>query len=198
MTDNTTVLVRIDGEPFLSRGKAYFAALETATEAWRAFALKVGASQQLSNPLGVLGFDRAPPKGWIAKTRNGRSRPKKGSPLEAEMKALPPQPSSYSVFGNSVLYDLSWDEPDGSWGTGAIGLFFFGPQMYRADGVIVARIPHAGRAAAQHLEKHPDHVIRNGAAGWTIPEGLVEISEAEMRFIFTKADFDREKATQAA
>lgn len=197
MTDDTSVLVRIDGEPFLSRAKAYFAALEAATEAWRAFALKVGASE-LSNPLGALGFAGAPPKGWIAKTRNNRSRPKKGSPLEAEMKALPTQPSTYSVFGDAVLYDLSWDGPDGSWGTGAIGYFFYGPQMGRADGVMVARIPHAGRAAAHHLEKHPDHIIRNGAAGWTIPDGLIEISDAEMRFMFAKADFDREKATKAA
>lgn len=197
MTDNTTVLVRIDDEPFLSRASAYFDELEAAMAAWRSFALKVGATS-LSNPLGALGFDGPAPKGWIAKTRNGRSRPKKGSTDEAEMEALPGHPSSEAVFGDAVLYNLSYDMPCGGYGSGSIGYMFYGPAISRADGVIVARIPHAGRAAAAHLARHPDHTIRYGAAEWKVPEGLVEITEAEMKFIFAKAELDREKAAKAA
>lgn len=197
MVDETTVLVRIEGEPFRSRAMVYFAELDAAAAAWRTFALKVGATS-VSDPLGALGFDGPPPAGWIAKTRNGRSRPKNGTAAAAEMAALPRHPSSRSVFADSVIYDLSYDMPCGGYGSGGIGLVFFGPPIARADGVMVARIPHAGRAAAQHLACHPEHTIRYGAADWKIPEGLVEISEAEMRFLFAKAELDREKAAQAA
>lgn len=197
MADETTVLVRIDGEPFLSRAMAYFAELDVAAAAWQAFALKVGATS-LSNPLGALGFDGPPPAGWIAKTRNGRSRPKSGTAAAAEMAALPQHPCSRLVFGDAVIYDLSYDMPCGGFGSGGIGLLFFGPPIARADGVMVARIPHAGRAAAQHLACHPDHTIRYGAADWKIPDGLVEISEAEMKFMFAKAELDRERAARAA
>lgn len=194
--DAETAVVRIEGEPFLSRARAYFDDLVAARAAWAEYGRKVGAAR-LSDPLGVLFFDGPAPKGWTAKTRNGSSRPKRGTAAEAEIAALPKQPSSFAVFGDALSYDLSWDGPDGSWGSGGIGYFVFGPSIGRVDGVHVARIPHVGRAAAAHLARHPDHTVRRSADRWTLPEGLVEISEAELKFLYAKAELDRERAQAA-
>jgi hypothetical protein len=197
MSDAATAIVRIEGEPFLSRAVAYFDELVSARAAWAAFGRKVGAAR-VSDPLGVLFFDGPAPRGWIAKTRNGSSRPKRGAAAEAEMAALPKQPSSFAVFGDALVYDLSYDAPNGDWGSGGVGYFVWGPSIGRVDGVHVARIPHVGRAAAAHLARHPDHTVRNGVDVWTLPAGLVEISEAEVKFLYARAELEREKAAQAA
>ncbi|MGY3582300.1 hypothetical protein ACVIGB_000775 [Bradyrhizobium sp. USDA 4341] len=195
MSDHT-IFVKIVGEPFRSRAAAFFVEFEAAVGAWSEFAKTVGATS-LTDPLGCLGFDGKPPEGWTAKSRNGRSRPKRSSAYFAKFEALPKQPDSYAVFGDAVLYDLSYEGPHCS-GSGAIGSCFWGPKIGRAGDVYVAVIPHAGRAAAEHLERHPDHRITNGAAGWILPEGLVEISEAEKDFIFAEYRLRLEREKVAA
>lgn len=189
-----SVFVKITGEPFRSRAEKFFAEFDAAIAAWWGFARKAGATS-LSDPLGCLGFEGRPPDGWTAKSLNGRSRPKKSSALYAQFEALPKQPDSVAVFGDAVLYNLSYEGPDCS-GSAALGNFFWGPGIERAGSVFVAAIPHAGRAAADHLARYPDHKIINGANGWIMPEGLVEISEAEKNFIFAeyRLRMEREKA----
>lgn len=183
MSDHT-IFVKIVGEPFRSQAERFFREFDAAVTEWSDFAKKVGATT-LSDPLGCLGFEGNPPEGWTARSRNGRSRPKKSSAYFAKFEALPKHPDSYAVFGDAVLYNLSYEGPDCQ-GSGAIGSCFWSPRIARAGNVYIAAIPHAGRAAAEHLGRHPDHKITNGANGWTLPEGLVEISEAEKDFIFAE------------
>ncbi len=194
--DGHQALVKIVGEPFRSRAAAYFRAYDAAFEAWAAFATRVGATS-LTSPFGGVGFDGRVPKGWVAVGRNGGARPRKGSPEAAEMAALPRQPSGHDVFAKAVIYDLSYEGPDVR-GSGAVGTMFFGPRLARAGEIWLAAIPHAGPAAAAHLARHPDHRILNGADGWTVPEGLVEISQAEMDFIVAEHNLRREREKAVA
>lgn len=191
-----SIFVRIAGEPFRSRAEKFFAEFDAAVAEWADFARKVGATT-LSDPLGCLGFDGRPPEGWTAKSRNGRSRPKKSSAYFARFEALPRQPDSYAVFGDAVIYDLRYEGPD-CYGSGTLGNCFWGPKIGRAGDVYIAVIPHAGRAAADHLSRYPDHRITNGADGWCLPEGLIEISEAEKDFIFAEYRLRTEREKVAA
>lgn len=195
MTDHT-IFVKIVGEPFRSRAEKFFSEFDAAVAEWSDFAQKVGATT-LSDPLGCLGFEGRPPEGWTARSRNGRSRPKKSSACFAKFEALPKQPDSYAVFGDVVLYDLSYEGP-GCYGARALGNCFWGPKIGRAGDTFIALIPHAGRAAADHLARHPDHTIKNGADGWELPSGLVEISEAEKEFIFAEYRLRLEQGKVAA
>ena len=191
-----SVFVKITGEPFLSRAEKFFAEFDAAAAVWWEFARKVGATS-LSDPLGCLGFEGRPPDGWTAKSLNGRSRPKKSSALYAQFEALPKQPDSSAVFGDAVIYNLSYEGPDCS-GSGSLGNFFWGPGIARAGSIYVAAIPHAGRAAAVYLARYPNHKITNGADGWTMPDGLVEISETEKTFIFAEYRLRMERGKAAA
>jgi hypothetical protein len=112
------------------------------------------------------------------------------------MAALPRQPLSREVFGKSVLYGLAYRGP-GVRGSRAIGMPFFGPPMVRAGKIWIAEIPHAGRAAAAHLALHPDHRIMDGADGWTVPEGLVEISRAERDLVLAEHRLRAERGKAA-
>lgn len=191
-----SVFVKITGEPFLSRAERFFAEFDAAAAVWWDFARKVGATS-LSDPLGCLGFEGRPPDGWTAKSLNGRSRPKKSSALYAQFEALPKQPDSSAVFGDAVIYSLTYEGPDCS-GGGSLGNFFWGPAIGRAGSIYLAAIPHAGRAAAEHLARNPDHKIINGADGWTMPDGLVEISEAEKAFIIAEYNLRTEREKKVA
>jgi hypothetical protein len=192
-------IVKIVGEPWLSRARDYRAQMIAFTKAYVDFAHALGAS---GLPNGFPGerlrglfFEKsAPPKDWTKPDRKGLASPKKGSAAAAEFGKLPVKPSNGFVFGDAIVCSLSYDTPDGGWGTGAIGYMIETCSIGWVGDVLIARIPHAGRAAAEHLARHPDHTIRHGAAEWTIPDGLVEISQAELDLLDAQHRVAREKA----
>lgn len=189
--------VRIDGEPFLSRAHKYRDDLNACRAVWRAFAQEKGA---VSIPGGLSGliFSGVAPDGWKKPNRKGWSRPVKGHPDEAIIDALPKEPRSYDVFGDTLCFDLNYKGQNGDCGYGGIGGFFFGPRIGWAGDTFFAVIPNAKKAADEHLARHPDHVITSGADKWTLPSGLTKISKAEADLIVAQYTVEQERAERAA
>lgn len=189
--------VVIEGEPFLSRARKWIAETKAYQEAWSAFAESRGATGWTMGG-GALCFAKGkPPLGWTKPMgRHDAAHPKKGHPDLEAMKSLPNRPSTWPVFGDAVLYDLSYKGP-GTNGSGLIGTFYFGPVIGWAGETIIGGIPDARAAAADHLAAHPDHIITNGADQWEIPQGLRRISEAERDLIFAQHQVSLERAGAA-
>ncbi len=177
-----TCIVRIDGEPLLSRAQAYRQAVIAQERAWNEYRQSIGASGfpagwPGSSPSFMFFVGSSPPEGWSKPDRKGVSRPKKGSEAAKAMAALPPRPSVRGVL-SGIVNDLSYAGP-GISGSGMIAFFDEGYSVGWVGGTFFARIPHAGRAAADHLARHPDHTVDEPAKSWRIPDGLTEISQAE-------------------
>lgn len=187
--------VIIEGEPFLSRVRKYREEQRAAKIAWSEFALARGASRYHPGSIGLC-FDGKQPEGWTKpKGKNGFSAPKaKDHPDIVAMKALPGFPKATEIFGDAVVYDLSYSSPGGGWGTGAIGWFFNGPRIGWAGDTHFAWIPDARRAVREHLAIHPDDKITNGADKWSLPPGLREVSEAEIDLIVATFKVAQERA----
>lgn len=196
----STIVVKIVGEPWLSRARDYREQMRAFVTAYTDYARSIGAT---GIPNGFPGerlpglfFNSPPPAGWCKPGKTGMSKPQKGSASAQAFAQLPEKPRNKCVFGDAVVSDLSWDGPDGSWGSGGIGLMVEAVSIGWVGDDLIARIPHAGRAAAEHLARHPDHAIRHGAAEWTLPEGLVEISEAELDLMCAQHRVAAERAKQ--
>lgn len=196
------VIVKIVGEPWLSRAQEYRSQMAAFRKSYRAFALTIGAD---SMPNGFPGarlpgliFTKSkPPKDWTKPTKHGFSAPKKGTLAAQAFAALPEKPSAAFIFGDAVIGNLSYDMPCGGWGGGCIAMMIETVSVGWIGDVFVARMPHAGRAAAEHLARHPDHTIRYGAADWQLPEGVVEISQAELDLFDAQHRVSAEKAEAA-
>lgn len=135
------------------------------------------------------------PQGWTKPARKHRwSKPKPGHPDEAIMAALPRKPRSRDVFGDTICENLNYEGPEGEWGGGCIGWFFDGPYVGWAGDTYFAVIPDAKKAADDHLAKHPGHKITSGADTWTLPKGLIHISEAEQDLIVAEYKVAQERA----
>lgn len=196
MTDHTCI-VKIVGEPALSNAKAYREAVIAQARAWTEYAKSVGASALPSgwagSPPTFLFFQEGPPPaGWTKRDKHGRSNPRRGSPDAAAMAALPVKPSVRGIL-SGIVTNLSYTGP-GVRGSGGIAFFEEGYTVGWVGDTFIARIPHAGRAAADHLARHPDHTIEGPANGWTIPDGLVEISEAEFDLLSAEHRVKLERA----
>lgn len=196
------VIVKIVGEPWLSRAQEYRAQSIAFRKSYRDFALTVGADGAPNGFPGArlpgLIFDKGkPPKDWTKPTRSGFSAPKKGSPAAEAFAALPVKPSAAFIFGDRVEGNLSYDMPCGGWGSGSIGMMIETVSVGWIGDVFVARMPHAGRAAAEHLARHPDHSIRDGAADWQLPDGVVEISQADLDLLDAQYRVSLQKAEAA-
>ena len=189
--------VVIEGEPFLSRALAYREHKLAVAKEWWEFARKYGGNPPSSCSGISLYFNGTPPQGWTKQTSRGWSSPKKGTPAYDEAMKLPRLRSSWEIFGDDVISNLSYEGPDCS-GGGGIGFFFFGVPIGWIGDTVVARIPHAARAAQEHLDDHPDHKITNGADTWQLPEGLREITEAQKDLMFAQARVDAEAAELSA
>lgn len=196
------VIVKIVGEPWLSRAQEYRAQLVAFRNSYREFALSVGADA-LPNGFpgsrlpGLIFTKGKPPKDWTKPTKTGFSAPKKGSASAVAFCAMPLRPSAEFIFGDAVVGTLSYDMPCGGWGSGIIGMMIETASVGWIGDVFVARMPHAGRAAAEHLARHPDHTIRNGAADWQLPQGVVEISQAELDLLDAQHRVATERAEAA-
>ena len=196
----TDVYVIIEGEPFLSRAKDFKARSIAAKSAWRQYLCEIGAEQGYGhNELASVVFPRGKvPTGWTARDRKGRSRPKKGSEAEKKLAALPTLPQGREVFGDAIVEDLRY-ESDGGHGMGAIGQNFWGPFVGWMSDVFFGIVPHAGNAAKNHLAEYPKDRIIGPAKGWTVPDGLREITKAEYELMLAEHNvkMEREKSAVA-
>lgn len=199
MEDLTTVLVAIEGEPFLSRAKAYRDALHAREVDLSKWGEEIGASGMNHRVDGFWFNGKArPPAGWKRPDSKGFSTPKKGHAALERFKSLPPNPDAYAVFGDALLYDISYSGPHGR-GSSVIGQFWFGPRLGWAGDFFFAYIPHAGRAAAARLMQDPGATITTpGALGWEVPVGLREISEARKDLRVAEYRVAQEQTAEAA
>lgn len=184
--------VRIEGEPFLSRVKEYREERHRVTKIVWDFAkargaLEVSGGFAMKFPLGKV------PDGWKKPDRRGWTRPKKGHPDASAVAELPRLPESKMVFGDALCFDLRWEGPDGSWGGGGIGYFFFGADICFCGDQYFAVIPDTNAAARDHLKEYPDHKITSGADTWKLPGGLTRITKAEMDLAFAQFDVEQER-----
>lgn len=197
----TSARVRIDGEPYLSRAKAYRDAYFEHAVAWTEFAKSYGADGYPRHGRGLnFSYGKAP-DGWTKpKSPTWHSHPKKGHPDEvvlAAFKQQHPAPSTHAIFGEDLCFDLSYDVPGGGWGGGGIGFFIDGAIVGWAGGIFTAIIPDAEAAVRSLKERQPDAVPREPAASWRLPAGLTRITKAEDALIYAQAAVDAEREEAA-
>lgn len=201
MSDHTTY-VRIDGDPFLSRAKAYREKRQANLLAWSDACRAFGAIGIPSDLHGLNFGPNSPPEGWLKpRGKVGWSQPKKGHPDEdllAALREARPLPSPYAVYGQAICENLNYEMPDGSTSHGGIGRMWR-PHIGWAGDVFLGHIADAEAAVADLRERHPNAVILNGAATWTLPAGLTRISKAEYDLVFAQHAVEEErKATLPA
>lgn len=192
------VMVRIEGEPFLSRAKAYREAFQEWRVRWSEFAISKGADGHVGTA-GLTFHSGQQPEGWLKPNSRGFSRPKKNHPDLALLSALPPEPRTALVFGESIIMDCNHEGPGKNRGSRGIGYFFRGLWVGWLGNTFYAKIPHARNAAQNTLSDYPGcRITTEGALEWDIPSGLVEITEAEYRFDKARHDLEEERATSPA
>ena len=198
MTDSHTVIVAIEGEPFLSRAVAYRRDWTSACEAWNRFAATKGAEGAPEIGGGLNFGKRKAPAGWTrAKGPDGYSRPKPGSPDAEAMASLPSIPSPRDVFAGAIIEEVRYQGDDVS-GMTSVCRDWRGATIGWTTDAYVAVIPDASAAARQVLETNPGVRITNGADLWTLPSGLRQITKARMEFMFAKFMVEHEEAAKAA
>ena len=198
MSDYATY-VRIDGEPFLSRAKAYREAKAAWHLAWGSFAESKGATGfSLSGRQLVFGKG-GPPEGWTKPDRRNLSHPKARHPDLADferMRADHPQPEARGVYGDAICLNASYEEDkgSGSFGLGGFGIIINGPHVGWAGDIFLGHIPDAEAFVRDYAEKHPERRIVGPAATWVLPAGLTRITLAEYELIFAQHKVAQEQA----
>lgn len=197
----TSARVRIDGEPYLSRAKAYRDAHFAHAVAWTEFAKSYGADGYPLHGRGLNFSHGKAPAGWTKpKSPSWHSHPKKGHPDEAVLAAFReqhPAPTTHDIFGGALCFNLSYDGPGQASGGGLIGFFINGAIVGWAGDVFTAIIPDAEVAVRSLKERQPDAVPREPAASWRLPAGLTRITKAEDALIYAQAAVDAEREEAA-
>ncbi|MFA8415212.1 hypothetical protein ACEPTV_33755, partial [Burkholderia pseudomallei] len=120
-----TMYVRIVGEPFLSRAKAYREQLAALGDAWKPFVQERGGDGVSVSGKALSFKNGKAPEGWTRPAGNaGMSHPKKGHPdIEAlaHLREKSPRPDSRDVFGDEIPLNLSWEAEGGGRGSCGIG-----------------------------------------------------------------------------
>lgn len=200
-----TMYVRIVGEPFLSRAKAYRERLAAWGDAWRPFVQERGGDGVSVRGTALSFKNGKAPEGWTRPAGNaGMSHPKKGHPdveALARLRECAPRPDTRDVFGDEIPHNLSWEAEDGgrgSCGIGNMGLILNGPHVGWAGDIYLGWAADPQAAVAAHLAAHPDHRIVGPAADWALPKGLIRLTEAEYELIFAEHKVAEERAITAA
>jgi len=197
--------VLIDGDPFLSRVRAYRERRISVYRAVKALLDEVGADS-ISVGFGALKFPpgKTPP-GFKKPNGRGFAAPRKdNAEMLAKLAALPRPPSGRDVIKDGdVPFQLSYadkDSPESNYGSGSIGFFWDGAKIGWVGDQYFAVIPDPAAAAARHLLDHPNHVITNGCDTWAVPTGLTRVSEARIDLLVAQEKVRAEEAatTQAA
>lgn len=196
MTRSTaSIIVKIIGEPFLLRVKEYRAGVDAARTQWREFGRSIGADKVII-PHGFVWLSAGRvPSGWT-RVGSGKGRfwrPRKGTPEAQTLSALPREPNVNNVFEDAIKYNIKITHK-GETRVEAVEGFWRGPTIgWIGEDVYFARIPHIGRFAATYKLIEPDCEIDEALVNWTIPDGLQELSEAEMDLMFAQARVDEER-----
>lgn len=197
MSDHTTY-VRIDGEPFLSRAKAYREKHTAWRKAWSDFAASKGATGHSTSGHALVFEKGKPPEGWKKPDRNGFSRPKANHPDLADferMRSEYPQPKTRDVYGDAVCFDAQYedDEGKGSFALGGFGIVLNGPHVGWAGDTFLGHIPDAESFARDYTAERPSRRIVGPAATWTLPAGLTRITDAEYALVFAQHKVEEER-----
>lgn len=194
--DSETMIVRIEGEPFLTRAVAYREARLARIGEWNDAARSFGGVG--INSARWVQFVGPPPAGWCKKNRHGFSHPKKGSDAIEVLRSLAPMPETRDIFGDAIKENYAYELPCGAGnGGGAIGYLFYGPVVSWANDIFVAVIPDASAAAKRIKLEHPDAILTCGCDKWELPCGLTRITKAEKELIFAQAAVEAERAETA-
>lgn len=172
------VYVRLE-EPFRTRAVAYRDELRAAAETWRAFGERCGGTPGA----GWNGFyfgDDPPPNGWRTPRRDGWSIPKKGTDDWVEYRKLPQPPDTRKVFTapngeSAVLETCHYETEGGGRGFRMIASGLWNPVIGWLGDTFYAIIPDPRKLVASD----PDLKYDDLTLGWTVPEGLVEMTDAE-------------------
>lgn len=195
--------VRIDGEPFLGRAKAYREAMTAYRRAWSAFAQSKGGTGYCQTGRSIVFSPGKQPEGWTKPNGQGLSHPKVKHPDLADferMRAEHPRPSSRDVYGDAVCFNASYetDKGTGSLGLGGFGMIINGPHVGWAGDTFLGHIPDAEAFVRDFAERHPEKRIVGPAATWTLPAGLTRLTDAEYALIFAEYKVSEERAAALA
>lgn len=194
------VYALITGAPFMDRILAYESEYMKVYEKFAEFTDKYDGETFFSwRKLSGLRFPHNKvPDGWTKPKDSRRfSRPKKGTPMLAEMEALPSFPDPYAVYGPELPLEYSYEGTDGSKGVGSF--------TYRAEPPIIWTkgepterkyfLMPIDVAAFLKVEavKHPERIYSEPLRNWTWPEGLQRLTEAEYELADAQARVDYEK-----
>lgn len=195
--------VRIDGEPFLGRAKAYREEVAAWRQAWGAFAKSKGGTGYCQTGRSLAFSTGKQPEGWTKPDRQGLSHPKAKHPDLADferMRAQHPRPSTREVFGDSVCFNAEYetDKGKGSFGLGGFGMIINGPHVGWAGDTFLGCIPDAEAFVRHYAELYPEKRIIGPAATWTLPAGLTRLTDAEYALIFAEYKVSEERAAALA
>lgn len=202
MSDHTTY-IRIDGEPFLSRAKAYREKRHAWRLAWSQFAESKGATG-FSQDGHFLVFGKAPPPaGWTKADHRGMSHPKAKHPDAAELKRMRaehPRPNTRDVYGDAVCFNAQYEEDkgQGAFGLGGFGMMLNGPHVGWAGDTFLGNIPDAEAFARDYAARRPEKRIVGLAATWRLPAGLTRITKAEYDLVFAQYEVEEERKAASA
>lgn len=197
MGDHTTY-VRIDGEPFLSRAKAYREKHEAWHSAWGDFSQSKGGTGFSQNGRDLVFAKPSPPEGWTKPDRHGLSHPKAKHPDLADferMRAEHPRPDPRVVFGDEVCFDALYETADsgGKLSIGGIEMTLYGPHVGWAGDTLLGHIPDAEAFARSYAAEHPERRIVGPAGTWAMPKGLTRITKAEYDLVFAQHEVEEER-----
>lgn len=197
---SNTMIVRIVGEPFLGRAMKYREEYAACCETWNRFRESVGATECRAN--GAFKFP-GEPEVRRSEWRHSKYSPgrdwwcaRKDTALLLEIMKLPPMPETRPIFGDAIIEDYHYEVDGENWGGGAVASGLFGPKIGWAGDVFVCVIPDPLAAVKEECEAHPNAVFRGDIEGWTLAEGLVQITKAESDLIFAQAAVDAERREQ--
>ncbi len=202
MSDHSTY-VRIDGEPFLSRAKAYREKRQAWHLAWSQFAASKGATGFSQSGRELVFGKSPPPEGWTRPDKHNLSHPKAKHADVADferMRSEYPQPKTRDVYGDAVCFDAQYedDEGKGSFGLGGFGILLNGPHVGWAGDTFLGHIPDAESFVRDYTAERPGRRIVGPAATWTLPAGLTRITDAEYALIFAQHKVEEERQAARA
>jgi len=171
---NHKMIVVIEDEPFITKAFDFREHLQYATEAWEDFRDQYGAYSYSPNGAGLY-FNGDSPEGWTKiEGRHGFAKPKRDTQAFDELSDLPSIPKAWDVFGESLIYDISY-ELDGQTHCVFISDLWDGPVVDWGPDGLHAVIPNPSAAVHELKTKFPEAVIIGNAETWTLPKGLRQV-----------------------
>jgi len=171
---NHKMIVVIEDEPFITKAFDFREYLHFVTEAWEAFRDEYGAYSYSPNGAGLY-FNGNSPEGWTkCEGRHGFAKPKRDTEAFETLNALPHIPKAWDVFGESLIYDITY-EVDGEKHCVFISDLWDGPIVDWGPEGLYASIPDLNTAVQELKAQFPDAIILGDAENWSLPRGLRKV-----------------------